>query len=161
MVLESFYTTAAQLCFTLLGLWWLVVQTRHDIWTRSAQRRKIATHISLYFLLPGSMSLIALVSTDVASIWRWAFLIAGALGLYETLRLVRRGDGSSRSGIVRFFRWAAIPLYALIILVALLPGLAILFDIEPLVVTGISVALIVLLGVSLAWDYFIEPPPEA
>jgi hypothetical protein len=68
VVLESFYTTAAQLCFTLLGLWWLVVQTRQDIWTGSAQRRQIATHISLYFLLPGSRSLIALISTEVISI---------------------------------------------------------------------------------------------
>jgi hypothetical protein len=161
MILESFYTTAAQLCFTLLGLWWVVIQSRHDVWTRSPQRRQIATHISLYFLRPGAMSLVALISTEMASIWRWAFLISSAFGLYETVRLVARGDGATRSGLVRFFRWAAIPLYVLILVVALNPVLALIFGIEPLVVAGISLALIVLLGVSLAWDYFIEPPPDA
>ena len=27
---DAFYQTVAGLCFTLLGLWWAVVQFRHD-----------------------------------------------------------------------------------------------------------------------------------
>jgi hypothetical protein len=160
MVLESFYTTASQLCFTLLGLWWVVIQTRYDVWTGSPQRRRIATHISLYFLFPGAMSLLALISTEMTSFWRVAFLVASALGLYETVRLVMRSDSGTRSGLVQFFRWAAIPLYALVFIVALNPRLALLFGIEPLVVAAISLALIIMLGANLAWDYFLEPPSE-
>jgi hypothetical protein len=160
MVLESFYQAIAQLCFTLLGLWWVVVQTRYTTWTHNPQRRRIATHISLYFWLPGGMSLLALIQTETVTLWRWAFLIASGLGLFETVRLIRHDDDRPRSGIVRFLRWAALPLYALILLVALNPLFARLFGIHPLVVTGVPLALIVLLGVNLAWDYFIEPLPE-
>jgi hypothetical protein len=160
MVLESFYETASQLCFTLLGLWWVVIQTRYDVWTRSPQRRRVATNIALYFLFPGAMSLLALISAEIVSFWRLAFLVASALGLYETTRLVARSDSGSRSGMVRFWRWAAIPLYALIFVVALVPTLPQLFGIEPLVVAAISLALIIVLGSNLAWDYFIEPPPD-
>jgi hypothetical protein len=160
MVLESFYVTASQLCFTLLGLWWVVIQSRYDVWTRSPQRRRIATNISLYFLFPGAMSLLALISVEMVSFWRLAFLVASALGLYETARLVARSDSGSRSGMVRLWRWAALPLYALIFVVALVPTLPLLFGIEPLAVAAISLALIILLGANLAWDYFIEPPPE-
>jgi hypothetical protein len=62
--------------------------------------------------------------------------------------------------MVRLWRWAALPLYALIFVVALVPTLPLLFGIEPLAVAAISLALIILLGANLAWDYFIEPPPE-
>jgi cytochrome bd-type quinol oxidase subunit 2 len=160
MILESFYETIAQLCFTLLGLWWLVIQTRHDLWTRTRHRRRIATHISLYFWLPGGMSLISLIPTETFSLWRWAFVLASILGLVETLRLVARSEDAPRSRLLRVLRWAALPLYALILLVAFFPGLPRMADIEPLMVTAIALALIVLLGVNLAWDYFIEPPPD-
>ena len=32
MVPEVFYQTVAQLSFTLLGLWWLVLQTKYSEW---------------------------------------------------------------------------------------------------------------------------------
>ena len=60
-MLVAFYQTAAQLCFTLLGLWWLVLQTKYKEWINDSERRRMATSISLYFLLPGAMSLIALL----------------------------------------------------------------------------------------------------
>lgn len=59
---------------------------------------------------------------------------------------------------MHLFRWVALPLYALILVVAFNPGLPRLFGIDPLVTTGIILTLLMVLGVWLAWDYFIEPP---
>lgn len=65
MTLASFYETIAGICFTLLGLWWVVVRTSHETWVSNSARRRTATHISLYFLLPGSMSLLTTLPTEV------------------------------------------------------------------------------------------------
>lgn len=86
--METFYTVVAELSFTLLGLWWLVVQTRHDLWIRDPLRRRIATNISLYFLLPGSMSLFALLQPEVGGFWRLAFVTAGGVGVFATATLL-------------------------------------------------------------------------
>ena len=75
-MLVAFYQTAAQLCFTLLGLWWLVLQTKYKEWINDSERRRMATSISLYFLLPGAMSLIALLGADIPPLWRTTFALA-------------------------------------------------------------------------------------
>ena len=88
MALQMFYQTVAQLCFTLLGLWWLVLQTKYAEWIGDPSRRRMITNISLYFLLPGAMSLLALLSSQVHLLWQAAFILASGLGVFETLALV-------------------------------------------------------------------------
>jgi hypothetical protein len=41
-MLTEFYVAFATVCFTLLGLWIIVVQTRHAEWRRSAVHRRRA-----------------------------------------------------------------------------------------------------------------------
>jgi hypothetical protein len=41
-MLTDFYVAFATVCFTLLGLWIIVVQTRHAEWRRSAVHRRRA-----------------------------------------------------------------------------------------------------------------------
>lgn len=157
--MDTFYQTVAQLSFTLLGLWWIVVQTKHDVWIRDPLRRRTATNVSLYFLLPGSMSLFAILSVEAPALWRLAFFVAGVLGAIEAAKLLlRAGFGGQAAGS---FVWqiCAVALYSLIALIALVPQLALLFGFAPLVVAGLLLSLLVVLGVSLAWAYFIEPLP--
>ncbi len=170
-MLTAFYQTAAQLCFTLLGLWWLVLQTKYPEWIRDRARRRQATSISLYFLLPGGMSLIALLATDIPLLWRTSFAVACALGAVVTLpvwdmqlaansapRAVTRW-ASAPQWIMVVARWSGVALYTAILLVAIAPQLARQFHLAPLLVAGVGLSLLVVLGVSLAWMYFLEPAP--
>ena len=42
-MLTEFYVAFATVCFTLLGLWIIVVQTRHAEWRHSAVHRRRPT----------------------------------------------------------------------------------------------------------------------
>jgi hypothetical protein len=58
-MLTDFYVAFATVCFTLLGLWIVVVQTRHAEWRQSAVHRRRAYGVALHFSLPGLMSLLS------------------------------------------------------------------------------------------------------
>ena len=60
---------------------------------------------------------------------------------------------------MRLSCWVGVVLYVLVAVVAL--GATTLADagIQPLTVAGILVTLIVILGLILAWTYYVEPPP--
>ncbi|HEU5437843.1 MAG TPA: hypothetical protein VFU88_01035 [Ktedonobacterales bacterium] len=158
--LDTFYQTVAQLCFTLLGLWWLVLQTKYAEWIGNPQRRRMATNISLYFLLPGSMSLVALLAAQTRPLWQVAFLIASGIGVVETLFLLRSSVRKSATLVSRTLPWFGAALYALIVLAALLPGVPQRYGVAPLTVAGVMLTLLIVLGVSLAWRFFIEPRPD-
>lgn len=159
---ETFYQTVAQLCFTLLGLWWIVLQTKYREWIGNAYRRRMATNISLYFLLPGSMSLLALLATNAPILWRAGFAVASILGAVETTLLLRRIQSKQGSlSLMTVARWAGLALYVVVALVAFLPPLTDRLGVKPLLVAGTMLTLLVILGVSLAWAYFVEPiPPD-
>ena len=157
---ETFYQSVAQLCFTLLGLWWIVLQTKYREWIGNTDRRRMATNISLYFLLPGSMSLLALLSTEAPILWRVAFAIAGFLGAIETALLLRHlQPNRGRLSLLAIVRWAGLALYLLIALIASVPTVTELLGVKPLLVAGTMLTLLIILGVSLAWSYFMEPIP--
>jgi hypothetical protein len=163
-----FYQTVAQLCFTVLGLWILVLQTKYRDWSVKPVRRRMATNISLYFLLPGCMSLLALLAVHAAILWQAAFIVAGLLGMVETGLLARdesqllahTADAhSQRFRVMRVLRWLGIVLYGLVVLVALFAG-AIGRLVAPLNIAGVLITLLVVLGLVLAWVYFVEPMDE-
>ena len=162
MVLEVFYQTVAQLAFTLLGLWWLVLQTKYNEWIHSQTRRRMATNITLYFLLPGAMSLLALLATSSRLLWQVAFILAALIGAVATVFFLRAAHASQWRNpwslrIVTAASSLGLALYALVIVVALLPDLFRAMGTTPLTVAGVAVTLLVIVGVTLAWTYFIEP----
>ena len=162
MVPEVFYQTVAQLAFTLLGLWWLVLQTKYNEWIHSQTRRHMATNITLYFLLPGSMSLLALLATSSRLLWQVAFILAALIGAVATVFFLRAAHASQWRNpwslrIVTAASILGLALYALVVVVALLPDLFRAMGTTPLTVAGVAVTLLVIVGVTLAWTYFIEP----
>jgi len=56
--------------FTLLGLWFIVVQTCHAECRRSAVHRRRAYGVALHFSLAGLMSLLSLVDPASTALWR-------------------------------------------------------------------------------------------
>ena len=138
----TFYATTSAVSFTLLGFWWVVVQFRHNEMTQDPGRRRLAFVVSLHFILPGLMSLGALLTADAPLIWRLTFAteptgVIAALGRYE---------------------WLALPLYLIITLVAIDPDVVkTATGLMPLQVEGAVMTLLVGLGIVFAWALFTEP----
>ncbi|MEO6458541.1 MAG: hypothetical protein ABIO92_09775 [Chloroflexia bacterium] len=158
--MESFYATAASLCFTLLGFWWAVVQFRHHDWMANEGRRRMAYSLSLHFFLPGIMCLVALVPDDARIIRRITFGLTGLLGLVATVLIVsttKADTGSMR--LIRVGEWLIAPLYAIIVLLAINPGIAqaVGIGLKPLEVEGLTIGVLLFLGVNLAWILLAEP----
>jgi hypothetical protein len=148
-VLKDFYIAFGTVCFTLLGLWIIVVQTRHAEWRHSAMHRRRAYGVSLHFALPGLMSLLALVDPASTGLWRASFAVV-AIGGVLVLGAVR-GATPGPLGIAAY--GAAALLYALIAIVAIAPsvvsGLGI--SMRPLRIEAILQTVLVFLGANVAW----------
>jgi len=159
-MLTDFYVAFATVCFTLLGLWIIVVQTRHAEWRHSAIHRRRAYGVALHFSLPGLMSLLSLVDPASTTLWRIAFAIVA--GGVMALALVR---GPAPTGLGAAAYGAAVVLYVLIALVAVAPGLVADIGVLalPLRVEAVLLTILVFLGVNVAWLLLFEEasPPSA
>jgi hypothetical protein len=162
-MLETFYSTTAQISFALLGLWWVVVQFKYQRLMDDPQWRRIAYDTSLYFLLPAIMSLISLLATEAKFLWRIGFGAAAFLGLVETILMIASSrSGFGRQRVFRIVRWVVLPLYLFILIFAIRPELVSTLGIglQPILVEAILVSLLMFLGVSFAWFVFAEPEGE-
>lgn len=158
----AFYATTSAVSFTLLGFWWVVVQFRHDEMTQDRGRRRLAFVVSLHFVLPGLMSLGALLTGDAPLIWRLTFGTAGVAGMVAVV-IASRGvqDPTGAIAAIGRWEWIALPLYAVLTLVAIRPELIREnFDLEPLQVEGAIMTFLVFLGIVFAWALFTEPHPS-
>jgi hypothetical protein len=172
-MLDTFYTTVAQASFTLLALWWVLLQIRHDEWIADAPYRRSVYDVSFYFLLPGMMSLASLLALQDTWVWRASFVVFGAVGAGESvLVLARRGELRAAGAFVRAADLLSIILYGLVILVALWDDLPdeLGIDLGALQVEGLFVSALLFIGVTLAAAIFVstgpqtgrraEPPPD-
>lgn len=155
--LGTFYSTMAQVSFTLLGLWWVVVQFKHSEWMARRRQRQMAYHTSLFFLLPGVMSLIALVSLTSHVIWRVAFTSAAVFGLIASiLVLTSSKEDERKSPAIKAAHAIGLVFYVLLIAVALVPTLPADLRIH---LTGLQaeatlLAVMLFLGVNTTWLQF-------
>jgi hypothetical protein len=157
----TFYATTSAVSFTLLGFWWVVVQFRHGEMTQEPGRRRLAFVVSLHFILPGLMSLGALLTGDAPLVWRLTFGLAGIAGMIAVVT-ASRGIVDPTGAIAAIGRneWLAFPLYAVITLVAFRPDLVeSAVGLAPLQVEGTVMTLLVFLGIVFAWALFTEPHP--
>lgn len=155
--MDTFYATLSQLCFVLLGLWWVVLQFRHDAWVRHPGLRRIAYSHSLYFILPGTMSLLALIS-DASLVWRGSFAVGGIIGAVEMVQIVLQGRGRGEGVTVRELANGAVFLiYLAVILFAISPELARSLGFEPLQVEAVLLSVLIFIGVQIIWMFFAEP----
>ena len=156
-MLKDFYVCFSTVCFTLLGLWIIVVQTRHAEWRGSALARRRAYGVALHFSLPGLMSLLALVDPDSAILWRTSFAIVAIGG--AVVLIVLRGAAVGKVGVIAYI--AAIVLYALIGLLAIAPGLVgdLGLQATPVRVEAVLLTVLVFAGVNVAWLLLFEEAP--
>jgi len=157
MDVSTFYALFSATCFTLLGLWWGVVQ-RHEDWMRDPGRRSIVGGIYLAFLLPALMGLFAQVGgPDTAVIWRGSFVVVAIVGCVSTLRLLRaERDAGGLAGPLRRHQWAVAVIYVLIAVVGSFPALADPLGLAPLQVAAMLLILLVLLAHGLVWEFMVS-----
>jgi hypothetical protein len=156
-VLKDFYLSFSAVCFTLLGLWLIVVQTRHAEWRGSALARRRAYGVALHFSLPGLMSLLALVNPDSSILWRTSFAIVAIGG--AVVLIVLRGAAVGKVGLTVYI--LAIALYAVIGLLAIAPRIVgnLGLDTTSVRVEAVLLTILVFIGVNVAWLLLFEEAP--
>lgn len=156
--MESFYATVATFSFTLLGLWWGVVQLRHKEWMSDPEKRRMANSIYLALLVPAVMSLGAQIAPDIRLMWQTVFILASIGGIVATISVARamRQD-ATQSTLSRVTRWTMAALYTLILLTALAPQVFGALGLTGLQGEAIWVTLLIFMGVTLAWEGLTSP----
>ena len=151
-MLKDFYVSFSAVCFTLLGLWLIVVQTRHAEWRGSPLHRRRVYGVAMHFSLPGLMSLVALVDPESSALWRASFAIAAIGGAVALIAL--RGPAPGKLGLTAYI--SAITFYVLIGILAIAPHLAgrLGFEAAPVRVEAVLLTLLVFAGVNVAWLLF-------
>jgi hypothetical protein len=163
-MLDQFYTTVAQASFTLLALWWVLLQIRHDEWFADTAYRRSVYDVSFYFLLPGMMSLASLLAVQNSDIWRISFAVFGTIGLVESVGVMaRRGALGSAQPLMRMGDVLSVALYAATVLVAVYKDLPddLGINLTGLELEGIFVTGLLMIGISLAGVIFVSTGPGA
>jgi hypothetical protein len=161
MDISTFYALFSATCFTLLGLWWNVLQNNPE-WTAVPEERRAVGGVYLTFLLPALMGLFAQVGgAETPAIWRVAFVGVAIVGCFSTLRLLRvlrQGGGSQRA---RGKYVATLVIYLLIAVIGAAPEIAAPLDLKPIQAEAILLILLVLVGHGLVWDFMVRAQHRA
>ena len=144
--LQAFYQAIATVSFLLLGFWWPV--------GRAAPPGAPARHaygVSMYFFLPGLMSLMASVNSELTTLWRVAFALTGVIGAVEVVLYLRAGARGGRGELA--LRALGSVDYLLIVIVAVAPTLTMSLGLglKPREVEAILLTIMLLIGVNIAW----------
>ena len=158
-MLTDFYISFSAVCFTLLGLWLIVVQTRHGEWRRSSLHRRRAYGVAMHFSVPGLMSLLALIDPTSSALWRISFAIA-SIGGALVLIAVR---GSAPGLVGKSAYGFAIALYLLIAVLAIAPHIVtgVGLMVAPVRVEAVLLTVLVFAGVNVGWLLLFEEAEPA
>ncbi|MEU3601278.1 hypothetical protein ABZ714_21545 [Streptomyces sp. NPDC006798] len=153
MDVSTFYALFSATCFTLVGLWWNVVQG-HAEWLRVPPVRRVVGGIYLSFLLPAVMGLFAQVGgVKTPGIWRVSFVVIAVVGCASTLRLLALTARDRAFAHLALPQLAAALIYALVAVVGTVPSLAGRISLRPIQAEAILLSLLVLLGHGLVWRF--------
>ena len=157
-----FYQALSGVSFTLLGLWFGVIQFAHGGWRSDPARHRAALHIALHFFLPGTMAMGALLAgnSDGGLLWRVAFVLGGVIGCAESVAFLAVRSGVPGFGVSALQLLDPL-LYALVVLVAFVP--APVGVLTPLQLEGVVTGLLFLTGLCYVWLAFAErerPGPQ-
>lgn len=166
MDVNTFYALFSATCFTLLGLWWNVVQ-EHPAWTGDPTQRKAVGGVYLAFLLPALMGLFAQVGGDETPlIWRISFVGIAIVGLVSTVRILRvirggpviRGGRAIRGGMGGRTGKHVVAgvIYLLVAVVGAVPEVGRLIGLRPIQAEALLLICLVLVGHGLVWEFLVN-----
>lgn len=161
MDVTTFYALFSATCFTLLGLWWAVVQ-RHEEWLRDPGQRAVVGGVYLSFLLPALMGLFAQVGgTETPAIWRVSFVGIAVVGGVSTVRLLRRSRTRPElQGPLMRHQWVVVVVYALVAVIGAAPELVSPLQVAPIQAEAILLILLVLMAHGLVWEFMVSAAEE-
>ncbi|KGN42427.1 hypothetical protein [Knoellia aerolata] len=160
MDVSTFYALFSATCFTLVGLWWTVVQ-KHEAWLRTAEGRRDMGGIYLAFLLPALMGLFAQIGgTTNPLIWRVSFVAVAAIGCWSTLRLLHRSRRDGDAGTFARHRWIAAVIYAAVAVLGVAPEIAEPLGVTPLQAEATLLILLVAVAHWLVWEFMTHTEPD-
>jgi hypothetical protein len=139
---STFYALFSATCFTLVGLWWTVVE-RNRPWLRDPATRRRVGAIYLSFLLPALMGLFAQVG-----------------GTVGTVRLLRAGRDDPDAGVFARLWWASAVVYAVIAVVGVAPEVAKTIGLTPLQAEATMLILLVAIAHAVAWEFMTRQRTE-
>jgi hypothetical protein len=148
---DEFYKTVASISFTLLGLWWVVIQLKFKEGAGEGRHRRHAYGVALYFLLPGVMTMLSSINSDLSLLWRLAFGLIAVLGILEIVLYLSSGGTRTRGPMA--LRAFSLVLYVLIAALALRPPLAaeLGLGLTPREAEAVLIGGLIVVGVHLAW----------
>lgn len=153
MDVSTFYALFSATCFTLVGLWWTVVE-RNRAWLGDEVVRRRVGAVYLSFLLPALMGLFAQVGgTEVPLFWRSSFVVIATAGAIGTVRMLRAARQDRDAGAFSRFWWASAATYALIAVIGVAPELAGSIGLTPLQAEATLLILLVALAHAVAWEF--------
>jgi hypothetical protein len=155
MDIQTFYAFMAGTCFTLVGLWWNVVQAKPQ-WKTDETLRELASGVYLSFLIPGLMSLAAQAGLENPLLWRGSFVIASILGFLATRKISSKTRQALPNASFHSNRWGINLLYGLILFFAVFPNLAQLLGFKALTLEALLLIGLLLIGHGLAWEFLME-----
>ncbi len=157
---SAFYGVVSAINFTLLGLWWVAVKDREDLIGRTAASRRTAYLVSLQFVIPATVSLLAQVAPDEKLVWQIAFAGGGAIGAVANAMLSQEIRVSTEARIAPvLFAIFGIPVYLLVVLISFVPTVVadVGLSLTPIEVEGMLFSALVFLGVQEAWVVAMTP----
>lgn len=151
----AFYQTLTGVSFTLLGLWFAVMQFSHGRWRSDPARHRTTLHIAMHFFLPGVLGLSSLLGSSAGSglVWRVTFAAGGMIGLVESITYLRR-HRIPLGAPARVLRLASPVLWVLVIIASMLPTRA--GALTSLQIEGMAVGLVFICGLCYVWLAFAE-----
>ena len=161
MDVSTFYALFSATCFTLLGLWWSVVQ-RHEEWLRNPDQRAVVGGVYLSFLLPALMGLFAQVGGTETPVD-----LAGELRGDRRRR--RRVDDAAAAplaqrtapqGPLMRHQWVVVVVYALVAVIGAVPELATPLQVTPIQAEAVLLILLVLIAHGLVWEFMVSAADE-
>jgi hypothetical protein len=153
VVLTTYYTAFSPSCFSLLGLWLVIIGFNADAWLNSGRLRQRQVYaVAQFFAMPGTMSLLALINTDSTIVWRVVFSLisltgAGCVTLFGPVHHGHSHDLVDIGDYVVY--WGTLVLYLAIAALAMTPGAILEYEgvlLTLLMLVGIHVALLLMLA---------------
>jgi hypothetical protein len=153
VVLTTFYTAFSPSCFSLLGLWLVIIGFNAGTWLNSSRLRQQQVYaVAQFFAAPGTMSLLALINPDSTIVWRVVFSLislmgVGCVALFGPVRHGHSHDLLEISDQVVY--WGTLVLYLAIAALAMTPAPILEYEgvlLTVLVLVGIHVALRLMLA---------------
>ncbi|HUP99657.1 MAG TPA: hypothetical protein VM093_04285 [Aeromicrobium sp.] len=160
---SAFYGVVSAINFTLLGLWWVAVKDWVDLIGGTASARRTGYLVSLQFVIPGTVSLLAQVAPEVVLVWRTAFAVAGIVGAVGVAMLAAEMRKLSDARVApALFVGFGLPIYLAVAVIAAVPGLgaSLPANFTPIQVEALLVTLLVFLGSQEAWVVRMAATPK-